>query len=155
MLAERSGGFPLALAKSTDGRKRMVIGLGFDLVDIERVVRMLERDGDRLTSRVLTEGEREYCARMASPAVHMAARLAAKEAAYKALSGSSDARSIGWREVEVTHDAHRRPILALHGRAIIRAAELGVSRTLLTMTHSERTAGAVVVLEGTGGGVVD
>jgi holo-[acyl-carrier protein] synthase len=125
----------------------MVIGLGLDLVDIERVVRMLERDGERLTTRLLTDAELEYCSRMQKPATHIAARVAAKEAAFKALSGTTEARAIGWREIEVLHDMHRRPELVLHGRARARAIELGVGRILLTLSHSQQTAGAVVLLE--------
>lgn len=125
----------------------MVIGLGIDLIDVERVARMLERDGARYAARLLTEAEWQYCSRMRAPAAHVAARLAAKEAAFKALAGSTEARAIGWREIEVIHDAHRRPELVLHGRATLRMAELGVSRAHLTLSHSQQTAGAVVVLE--------
>ncbi|HEX4933561.1 MAG TPA: holo-ACP synthase, partial [Gemmatimonadaceae bacterium] len=110
----------------------MVLGLGIDLVDVERVTRMLERDGQRVTARLLTEGEWAYCSRKALAAEHVAARIAAKEAAFKALAGSDGARAIGWRELEVVHDEHRRPTLAFHGRAADRVQELGVSRALLT-----------------------
>lgn len=125
----------------------MIVGLGLDLVDVERVERMLARDAERTVARLLTDGERDYCAGMKRPAPHVAARLAAKEAAFKALAGSDDARAIGWREIEVRHDSHRRPVLALHGRAAERALQLAVSRVLVTLTHTERTAGAVVILE--------
>ncbi len=125
----------------------MVVGLGMDLIDVERVTRMLEKDGQRVTTRLLTESEWSYCAQKALPAEHVAVRLAAKEAAFKALSGSEDARGIGWREIEVSHDDHRRPRLTFHGRAAARARELDVTRTLLTLTHSRQTAGAVVILE--------
>ena len=84
----------------------MVVGLGMDLVEVERVVRMLEKEGQPVTTRLLTEGEWAYCACMHTPAEHVAARLAAKEAAFKALSGTEDARGIGWREIEVSHDDH-------------------------------------------------
>lgn len=125
----------------------MVVGLGLDIVDVERVTRMLEREGERVTSRLLTEREWAYCAGMHTPAQHVAARLAAKEAAFKALAGTEEARGIGWREIEVVHDEHRRPCVVLHGRAAQRARELAVSRTLVTLSHSRQTAGAVVVLE--------
>ena len=125
----------------------MVVGLGMDLVEVERVVRMLEKEGQPVTTRLLTEGEWAYCTRMHTPAEHVAARLAAKEAAFKALSGTEDARGIGWREIEVSHDDHRRPVLTFHGRAAARARELQISRALLTLTHSHHTAGAVVILE--------
>jgi holo-[acyl-carrier protein] synthase len=125
----------------------MVVGLGLDIVDVDRVEQMLARDAERMAARLLTTGEWAYCARMKTPAVHVAARLAAKEAAFKALAGSDDARGIGWREIEVSHDAYRRPVLTLHGRAAARAQELAVTRVLVTLSHSRRTAGAVVVLE--------
>lgn len=125
----------------------MVVGLGMDLVEVERVSRMLEREGARAMRRLLTEAEWGYCSRMHRPAPHVAARLAAKEAAFKALAGTMEARGIGWREIEVTHDEHRRPLLLLHGRAAARATELQVDRTLLTLSHSRETAGAVVILE--------
>ena len=100
----------------------MVIALGIDLVDVERVARMLERDAERCAAKLLTEGEWAYCSEMKRPAPHVAVRLAAKEAAFKALAGSDDARAIGWREIEVVHGEHRRPELRLHGRATDRLA---------------------------------
>jgi len=125
----------------------MIAGLGMDLVDVDRVERMLARDAERMVARLLTAGEWEYCSRMQRPAPHVAARLAAKEAAFKALAGNDEAKAIGWREIEVSHDPHRRPVLTLHGRAADRALQLSVSRVLVTLTHTDRTAGAVVILE--------
>lgn len=125
----------------------MVVGLGMDIVDVERVERMLSRGEDRMRMRLLTEREWAYCARMQTPAPHVAARIAVKEAAFKALAGSTEARGIGWREIEVSHDEHRRPVVTLHGRAAARAIELRVTRTLVTLSHSRLTAGAVVILE--------
>lgn len=125
----------------------MVVGLGMDLVDVERAAQLLERGESRAMGRLLTDGEWSYCARMHSPAPHVAARLAAKEAAFKALAGTVEARGIGWREIEVSHDEHRRPLLTFHGRAAHRAEALGVTRVLLTLTHTQLTAGAVVILE--------
>ncbi|MGQ0647978.1 MAG: holo-ACP synthase [Gemmatimonadaceae bacterium] len=127
----------------------MILGVGIDIVDHARVRSMLERLGaERVYARLLTEQERAYCAQMRDPVSHVAARLAAKEAGFKALAGSMDARTIGWREIEVVHDDHRRPVLVLHRRASERAAELGVSRAHLSMTHGDTSAVAVVVIEG-------
>jgi holo-[acyl-carrier protein] synthase len=132
----------------------VILGIGMDLVDIERVERMLERHGDRLVERLFTSRESAYCAGMSRPARHYAVRLAAKEAAFKALSGSEEARAIGWLEIEVELDSIGRPSLALHGRAHARAKVLGVVRSHISLSHSEATAGAFVVIEGTavGGG---
>jgi len=128
----------------------MIVGLGIDLVDIARIERMIERKGERMLARLFTEAERAYCSRMRFPAKHFAVRLAAKEAGFKALSGTMAAREIGWLDMEVVTDTHGRPALLLHGRAAARATELGVVRTHLSLTHSDASAGAVVILEADG-----
>ena len=61
-------------------------GVGIDLVDVDRIERLIVQYGERALARLLFEGEREYCLSKAAPARHVAARVAAKEAAYKALS---------------------------------------------------------------------
>lgn len=124
----------------------MIAGIGIDLVDIARVDRLLDAKGERALRRLFTADEVAYALARPLPAQHLAARLAAKEAAFKALSGNSLARGIGWREIEVVRN-DERPTLALHGRAAERAAELGVSNIWVSLTHSATTAGAVVVLE--------
>src|SRR3989449_4463746 len=80
-------------------------------------------------------------------ATHVAVRLAAKEAAYKALQGSAGARGIGWRDIEVIRAPDGRPEVALSGLAQARAHELGVRRVLLSLSHTHLAAVAVVVLE--------
>ncbi len=125
----------------------MIVGIGMDLADIARIEEMLERFGGRAKARVFTPGERAYCEAMSRPAPHFAARFAAKEACYKALTGSDDARAIGWKEMEVVRGPHGQPALRLHGRAARRAIELGVTRMHLTLTHSDGVGGAMVVLE--------
>ncbi|HEU4642938.1 MAG TPA: holo-ACP synthase [Gemmatimonadaceae bacterium] len=125
----------------------MIVGVGLDLVDIARAKKLIATKGERALKRMFTEGEVAYAMRKMRPYVHLAARIAAKEAAYKALSGSDGARGIGWRDMEVVTGADGRPSLALHGIAAERAAELNVTRVLLTLSHSEATAGAVVVLD--------
>ena len=125
----------------------MIAGLGVDLVEIARVERLLDDKGDRALRRLFSDGEIEYASRRANPAMHLAARLAAKEAAYKALSGNALARGIGWREIEVANGEDGQPVLVLHGSARARADELVISRLLLTMTHTATTACAVVIAE--------
>jgi holo-[acyl-carrier protein] synthase len=118
-----------------------------DLVEVERMEKLLDRKGERALSRLFTQGERDYAHTHPEPARQLAARVAAKEAAYKALSGNDLARAIGWRELEVVSRHGHGPILMLHGRAEERAAELGVVRVHLSITHSERTAAAFVIAE--------
>ena len=127
---------------------RLVIaGLGIDLVDIARVERMLAAKGRRVLDRLFTTAEVAYAMARVRPAMHLAARLAAKEAAFKALAGSDDARLIGWREVEVVARDGHSPTLVLRGRADIRARELGIEHVWLSLTHTDSAAAATVVLE--------
>jgi holo-[acyl-carrier protein] synthase len=125
-----------------------VLGLGIDLVDVSRVRRLLDRHGDRALERLLTPDERAYCTTRAIPSVHIAARLAAKEAAFKALAGESEARRIWWTDLEVRREGDGRPTLHLHGRASARAERLGVRSSLLSLTHERDHAAAVVLLIG-------
>ena len=125
----------------------MIVGLGIDLVEIDRIARLVEGRGDHAVLRLFTDGEAAYARAQSLPARHFAARFAAKEAAYKALAGTEHARGIGWRDIEVIREWDGRPALRFHARAAERADELRVTRALLTLTHSNLTAGAVVVLE--------
>lgn len=126
----------------------MIRGIGMDLADIDRIARLLARHPERARQRLFTAGEREYCDRRAQPARHFAARFAAKEAAYKALAGSEEARHIHWLEIEVANSPlDGRPTVLLHGTAAKRAAELGVVTVHVTLTHSDEVAAAMVVLE--------
>jgi holo-[acyl-carrier protein] synthase len=125
----------------------MIVGIGVDMVDVARMRRLLDRKGERALVRLFTEGERAYAAMHPEPARQLAARAAAKEAAFKALAGNDLARAIGWRELEVVSRTHQAPILLLHGRAYDRASELGVVRVHLSLTHTDTTAAAFVVVE--------
>lgn len=127
----------------------MMVGLGVDIVDIARVERLLAQHGTRALQRLFTNAEAAYCDSKMRPAQHFAARLAAKEAAFKALSGSEEARTIGWREIEIRVEPDGRPTLVLHGRALQRASELGADRCWVSMTHDGGSAHATVILEGT------
>ncbi|MCL4864727.1 MAG: holo-ACP synthase, partial [Gemmatimonadales bacterium] len=91
-----------------------VIGVGMDLVEIERAERMLARKEEQALERLLTPGERAYVVARGQPARHFAARLAAKEAVYKALQSLPGARAIGWRDIEVISGEEGRPHMALH-----------------------------------------
>ena len=124
----------------------MIVGIGIDLVDIDRIRSMLGRQGERLTTRLFTARESAYAMKRANPAMHLAARLAAKEAAFKALSGNDLARGVGWKEIEVLSTEHG-PDLLFHGLAKERAGEIGVTKVHVTLTHTHSMAAAVVVLE--------
>jgi holo-[acyl-carrier protein] synthase len=123
-----------------------LIGIGIDLVDIARVERMLTRHGDRVTARFLTERERAYVAGTHRPAMHIAARIAAKEAAYKALQALPGARAVSWHDLEVERETEGRPFLVLQGLAGELAERHGPLTLQLSLSHSDATAGAVAVV---------
>lgn len=123
-----------------------VVGVGIDLVDIARVERMLADKGEQALGRIFTDEERAYLATRPEPAGHVAARIAAKEAVYKAMQALPGARAIGWRDLEVTRDPDGRPAVRLHGVAERLAAEQGGLQIQISLTHSNLSAGAVAVV---------
>ena len=125
----------------------MIVGIGFDLVSIARVEAMLAAKEQRALDRLFTAHEQQYALARARPAMHLAARLAAKEAAFKALTGSDEAKLIGWKEAEVRRGEEGPPVLHFTGRAEARSKVLAVKTVFLTLTHTDETAGAVVILE--------
>jgi holo-[acyl-carrier protein] synthase len=122
-----------------------VIGVGIDLVDLDRAQELLVRHGERALARFLLPEERDYVTGMPVPARHFAVRIAAKEAVYKAFQQVPGAEAIGWQDIEVERAESGRPGIALHGRARVLAEQAGV-RVLLSLSHTDRTAGAVAVL---------
>jgi holo-[acyl-carrier protein] synthase len=125
----------------------VIVGLGIDAIDIARVERLIARHPDRAVMRLFTAREAAYARARIRPAVHFAARVAAKEAAYKALAGNDLARAIGWREIEVIVGPDGSPMLALSGKAARRAAQMHAERVWVSLTHSDHAAAAVVILE--------
>ncbi len=124
-----------------------VLGVGIDIVPASRVERLLTRHGERALKRLFTVGERERAAGYAQASLHLAARIAAKEAAYKALSAGGRAPDVGWQDLEVKNFADGRPGLVFHGAAQRRMEALGATRCHLSLTHAGGVAAAVVVLE--------
>jgi len=123
-----------------------ILGLGFDATDIPRVAELFARYGDRFLHRLFTDGEIAYCTRRRDPVPHLAGRFAAKEAAMKAL-GTGHSRGVLWKDIEVVRRGGP-PQLVLHGGAARRATAMQVTRSLLTITHSEALAMAQVLLLG-------
>jgi holo-[acyl-carrier protein] synthase len=123
------------------------IGVGIDLVDLERVRTLLAHRGEQAMTRFFSPAEREYLATRPDPTGHAAARIAAKEAVYKAMQALPDARGIGWREIEVSRDADGRPAIRLHGLAARLSAERGGLQIQISLSHSATAAGAIAVVE--------
>ena len=125
----------------------MIAGIGVDLVSIPRLAALLGRRGDAAVSRFFTAAEAERCRASKSALESFAARFAAKEAFFKAL-GTGWGLGGRWTEVEVVSAPSGAPGLRLSGRAAEAAAERGVVRIHLSLTHTDDTAAAFVILEG-------
>lgn len=124
-----------------------VLGIGVDIVEIERFAAAMERSGQPLIDRLFLPAEQAYCSPQREPARCYAARFAAKEAVAKAL-GTGIGAQIGWRDIEVRRKESGAPFIVLHGTGADTAQRLGVSGILLSLSHSERYAVANAVATG-------
>ena len=145
-IRRRTRGYNYSLYESLRERCDVSVGLGVDIVEIERMRRILDRTPS-FAHKVFTDAEQDYCNRKGNPATHYAARFAAKEAVCKALGTGILASGIGMRDVEVVRDSHGKPAIALHGAAAHIAEEQGVVDVPLsiTYTHSVAVANAVAI----------
>jgi len=116
-------------------------GIGIDVVEVERFAAAILRHGEPFLARLFTPDERSYCAPTHVPAIHYAARFAAKEAAAKAL-GTGIGSQATWLDLEVTRDAAGAPKLKLHGLAAAFAKGHGISEILISLTHTPAYAAA-------------
>jgi holo-[acyl-carrier protein] synthase len=124
-----------------------IIGIGVDVIEIDRIRGSLERHGARFLRRIFTDGEQQYCGRMKHPAQFYAARFAAKEAVSKAF-GTGIGASLGWLDIEVRRKPSGEPFVVLHGEGTKLAQRLGIREVLLSLSHSEHYAVANAVAVG-------
>ena len=125
----------------------MVVGLGVDIIEIARIRRTMEEQGEAFLHRIFTAREIAYCAAKANPSQHYAARFAAKEAVSKAMA-TGWSGEFAWCDVEVMNDGAGRPQVALHGRL---GERLAGCRVLVSLSHSESHVVAVALIERGGG----
>lgn len=123
----------------------VVLGLGCDLIEVERIRAVLERHGERFLHRVFTREEQAYCAGLKFPHKHYAARWAAKEAVAKTFTTGIGAE-LEWTSISVGHGERGEPLVRLDdkGAALLRA--VGADGVLLSLSHTETHAMAVAAL---------
>lgn len=124
----------------------MIVGIGTDIIEIERIKTMLDRHGDRLPQRLLSDAELKRYSQVPQKVSWLAKRFAAKEAAAKAL-GTGIAEGVSWKHIEIGNDALGAPLLILHEVALQRAQILGADRFHLSLSDERAFAVAFVVLE--------
>ena len=124
----------------------MIVGMGIDIAEVERIRGAIERRGEVFLRRIFTAREREYCERFKNKYERYAGRFAVKEAAMKAL-GTGWSRGVRWVDIEVVRQKGGRPTLALEGEARKIGEQLGVKSIALSITHTASQAYAQVIFE--------
>ena len=118
-----------------------VFGIGIDVVEVERIASAIQRHGEPFLAKMFTPAERIYCESRKNPAMHYAARFAAKEAVSKAL-GTGIGGQAGWLELEITRDPSGAPKLLLQGNAAEFAKQNGITEIQISLTHARDYAAA-------------
>lgn len=122
----------------------MIIGLGTDIVEVDRIVKMLTDHGDHFLERVFTPGEIAHCQPRRESAPHYAGRWAAKEAVMKVL-GTGFTTEVGWTDIEICVKPSGQPYIVLHGSTQLVATRLGIGEILITISHTSNYATATAI----------
>ena len=121
----------------------MVIGIGVDIIEIDRVKESIDKFGDHFLNKIYTEKELKYCLEKSDKYQHLAARFAAKEAVYKALSSGWN-KNIGWKNIEITNESNGMPIVTLNGEV---KNFLSPQKSLkISISHSRDYVAAVAII---------
>ncbi|MGA8164293.1 MAG: holo-ACP synthase [Waddliaceae bacterium] len=116
-------------------------GVGTDIIEIQRIERVIDKHGEKFLNRLFTEKEQSYCLRHQLASQHFAGRFAAKEAVAKAL-GTGISGGIRWLDIEIDNDANGKPQVTLSPSA---CGGNQHPRFLLSISHSKHYATAVAI----------
>ena len=122
----------------------MIHGIGIDVVEVGRIEAAVEKLGDAFLDRLFTAREQDYCAKQKRPALHYAARFAAKEAVSKAL-GTGIGGQAGWLDMEVERSESGAPKMIFTGRAADFMAAEGIAEVQVSLSHAKDYAAANAV----------
>lgn len=122
----------------------MILGIGTDIVEIERIRKMIERHGDHFLQRCYTTSEIEYSTKHRDSAVRFAGRWAAKEAVVKVL-GTGFVQGITFHDVEVVSLHTGQPTVKLSGEAERIATKRGITEVMITISHAREYATATAI----------
>jgi holo-[acyl-carrier protein] synthase len=127
----------------------MILGIGIDIIEVERIAASHERFGDRFLNRILHENEIAYCLSHKVPGPFLAARFAAKEAISKAF-GTGIGAQLSWKDMEICRKESGEPYVVLHGGGEKLLKERGARMVLISLSHTQAHAAAVAILESLG-----
>ena len=125
-----------------------VVGVGIDQIEVSRIRDSVDKHGDHFLKKIFSENEQSYCKDKADPAPYLAARFAAKEAVAKAF-GTGFGKEFGWLDSEIIHGDAGEPILSFTPRATELLKSKGAEKALVSLTHLETVASAIVILVST------
>lgn len=125
----------------------MILGVGIDLIEVERIKSSYERFGGRFVNRILHPAEIAYCLKYREPAPFLAVRFAAKEAISKAF-GTGIGAQLGWLDMEVRRKESGEPYVVLHGNGLRLFEERKARAVLLSLSHTQAHASAMAILDG-------
>ena len=123
----------------------VLIGLGCDLIEVERIRSVLAKHGDRFLKRIFTAEEQVYCNSVKYSHKHYAARWAAKEAVSKCFT-TGIGEHLDWTSVSVYHGSRKEPLVHLDVKATALLTQVGATHVWLTLSHTETHAMAVAAL---------
>lgn len=123
----------------TDKLAMSIFGIGVDVVEVERIAALVEKNREVFVKRLFTAGERLYCDAQKYPALHYAARFAAKEAISKAF-GTGIGKDVGWLEMEIFRSETGAPKVRLTGNTADFAARHGISEVSISLSHERNYA---------------
>lgn len=123
----------------------IVRSIGTDLVECDRMAKILERQGERFLRKVYTETERAYCMSMRNPVPSLAARFAAKEAVAKCFTTGIGAE-LGWHSIEVVKGPREQPLIRLDAAAHELLHQLGGTDVLISLTHTQNDGLAMAAI---------
>ncbi len=123
----------------------MILGIGLDIVDLDRIEEVLKKWGDKFIDKILTPNEKRSIPK--NRVQYVGSRFAAKEAMVKAL-GTGFSYGISFKDIEIISQANSSPEIVLNGNAKIVADKKKIKRIFLSISHEKNIATAAVVLEG-------
>src|SRR5215467_9644183 len=125
----------------------MILGIGTDIIEVDRIKTSFERFGERFLRRILHPNEISYCLSHRGPAPFLAARFAAKEAISKAF-GTGIGAQLGWQDMEIGRKASGEPFVILHGAGQQLLKASGARLVRISLSHTQQHATAIAVLDG-------
>ena len=124
-----------------------ILGIGIDIIEVERIQKSFEKFGERFLKRILHPNEINYCLSHRVPAPFLAARFAGKEAISKAF-GTGIGAQLGWQDMEIGRKPSGEPFVILHEAGQKLLETRGGRTVLVSLSHTQVHAAAMAILEG-------